>query len=364
MKRTPFFENHKSLNAKIVNFGGFEMPLQYEGIRQEHNAVRNAAGLFDVSHMGEFLVCGPNAHDLLQYVTINDVSKLSPGTAQYTAMCYEDGGIVDDLILYMIESEHYMMVVNASNIEKDWNWINKHNSAGAQLVNVSEKTALLALQGPDSLDILSSLTDADVKNIGFYKFTTGRIAGENDIIISATGYTGEKGYELYIDTEVSDAVHIWNAIMDAGVAYGLMPAGLGARDTLRLEMGFALYGNDLTKDTSPLEARLGWLTKLDKGEFLGREALLKQKEEGIIRRLTGFVMNEEKQVPRKDYDICDSDGKIIGFVTSGSQSITLGKGIGMGYISSEKADEGMDIRISIRNKLQPATVKKPPFIHR
>ena len=364
LKQTPFYKKHVALGGKLIDFGGYEMPVQYQGIKQEHNAVRNSAGLFDVSHMGEFLVCGPNAEKLLQFLTINDVSRLSPGKAQYTAMCYEDGGIADDLIIYMIEAEHYMMVVNASNIEKDWNWINSKNDAGAMLVDVSEKTALLALQGPDSVSLLKKMTNTDIEQIGFYNFVTGSIAGESDIIISATGYTGEKGFELYIDTEISDPLKIWDGLMKAGKDFGLEPAGLGARDTLRLEMGFALYGNDITKDTNPLEARMGWLTKLDKDDFIGREALLKQKEVGITRRLTGFVMSEERQVPRSGYDICNPEGKIAGFVTSGSQSITMGKGIGMGYIDVDHAADGSDIRISIRNKLKAATVQKPPFIEK
>jgi len=364
LKRTPFFKKHRDLGGKLIDFGGYEMPVQYKGIKQEHRAVRNTAGLFDVSHMGEFLVCGPNAAKLLQLLTINDVSKLSPGKAQYTAMCYEDGGIVDDLIIYMIESEHYMMVVNAANIEKDWNWVNNHNNIDAQVVNVSEKTALLALQGPKSGDILKNITDTDVENIGFYNFETGSVAGESDIVISATGYTGEKGFELYVDTEISNSGKIWDKIMDSGKSFNMEPAGLGARDTLRLEMGFALYGNDITKDTTPLEARMGWLTKLDKDDFIGRDALLKQKNKGITRRLTGFVMKEVRQVPRKGYDICTADGKVTGFVTSGSQSITLGKGIGMGYINIDKAADGTDICISIRNKLKAATVQKPPFLEK
>jgi len=364
LKRTSLYQKHKDLGARLIDFGGFEMPVQYKGIKTEHNAVRNHAGLFDVSHMGEFLVCGPEAETLLQYLTVNDVTKLHPGKAQYTVMCYENGGIVDDLIIYMIEKEHYMMVVNAANIEKDWNWVNKNNRPGAQLVNVSGKTALLALQGPDSLNILQNLTETDVAEIGFYSFETGVVAGEEDVIISATGYTGEKGFELYIDTETSNAGAVWNAILEAGRDSGLEPAGLGARDTLRLEMGFALYGNDITADTTPLEARLGWLTKLDKDDFIGKKALAGQKEKGLDRKLVGFIMEEEKQVPRKDYEICNSRGVVTGFVTSGSQSVTLGKGIGMGYVDLENSSEENQIFISIRNKLKPAAVKKPPFIDR
>ncbi len=364
LKRTPFYQKHRELGGRLIDFGGFEMPVQYKGIKAEHTAVRNHAGLFDVSHMGEFLVCGPEAKALLQYLTVNDVTKLNPGKAQYTVMCYEDGGIVDDLIIYMIEKEHYMMVVNAANIEKDWNWVNKNNRPGAELVNVSDKTALLALQGPDSLGILQKLTKKNVADIGFYSFETGVVAGEDDVIISATGYTGEKGFELYIDTETSDAEAIWDSIMESGSESGLEPAGLGARDTLRLEMGFALYGNDITAETTPLEAKLGWLTKLDKEDFIGKKALVEQKEKGLERKLVGFVMVEDKQVPRKDYDICDSKGVVTGFVTSGSQSVTLDKGIGMGYVDMNHANEENQIFISIRNKLKPAVVRKPPFIDR
>src|SRR6056297_641826 len=360
--RTVFYPKHEEAGAKIIDFGGFDMPVQYAGIKQEHMAVRERAGLFDVSHMGEFFVKGSQSLPLIQKVTINDASKLTPGKAQYTAMCYEDGGIVDDLIVYMLADDDYMLVVNAANIQKDWDWISNNNDLGATLTNRSDSMALLALQGPDSAKILDKLVDFDPSSIAFYSFKTGQVAGEDGVIVSATGYTGEKGFELYIDTDKADALAIWDQIMEAGDEFGLEPAGLGARDTLRLEMGFALYGNDITKDTTPLEARMGWLTKLDKGDFIGREALLKQKEEGITRRLTGFVMSEERQVPRSGYDICTPEGKIAGFVTSGSQSITLGKGIGLGYIDIDQAADGSDIRIAIRNKLKSATVQKPPFI--
>lgn len=363
-KRTVFYDKHQQLNAKLIDFGGFDMPVQYAGIKQEHEAVRNAAGLFDVSHMGEFFVSGPQALSLIQKVTINDASKLTPGKAQYTAMCYEDGGIVDDLIVYMLDEEEYMMVVNASNIEKDWEWVSRNNSMNAQLENRSEQIALLALQGPDAPAILQKLTDRDTGSIGFYTFETGAVAGESDVIISATGYTGEKGFELYIDTEKADPLKIWDAIMEEGESHGLQPAGLGARDTLRLEMGYALYGNDITKDTHPLEARMGWLTKLDKGEFIGREALREIKEEGLTRRLSGFVIDEPRNVPRSGYDICDEDENVIGTVTSGTQSISLGKGIGMGYIELDHAAEGETVYIRIRKKTVPATVVKPPFLKR
>lgn len=360
-KQTPFHQEHEELGAKIIDFGGFDMPVQYQGIKQEHMAVREKAGLFDVSHMGEFFVRGPKALELIQKVTINDASNLVPGKAQYTAMCYEDGGIVDDLLVYMLSDEEYMLVVNASNIEKDWDWIKKHNTAGAEIENRSDEYALLALQGPKSIEILQKLTETDVSAIKFYTFEQGAVAGEDDVIISATGYTGEKGFELYIDTQKADAVKIWKELLKTGEEFGLEPAGLGARDTLRLEMGFALYGNDITKETNPIEANLGWLTKLDKGDFVGKEAIAEVKEKGRSRKLTGFVIDEGRNVPRSGYKILDKDGNEIGFVTSGTQSISLNKGIGMGYIHVDHANEGEAIQIQIRKKEVNATVTKPPF---
>ena len=338
------------------------MPVQYQGIKQEHMAVRNTAGLFDVSHMGEFFVTGPNALDLIQKVTINDASKLVPGKAQYTAMCYEDGGIVDDLIVYMLEQENYLLVVNASNIEKDFKWIEKQNSMGAGLENRSDSYSLLALQGPKSPEILQKLTDTDVNGISFYSFTAGQVSGESGVIISATGYTGEKGFELYIDNDKCDPLKIWDSLLDAGKEHGLEPAGLGARDTLRLEMGYALYGNDITKDTHPLEARMGWLTKFDKGNFIGKEALLQIKEKGLSRKLAGFVIDEPRNVPRAGYEILDENENKIGFVTSGTQSISLNKGIGMGYINVNNANEGETVFVKIRKNSVSAEVVKPPFL--
>lgn len=364
LKKTPFNREHSRLGAKLIDFGGFEMPVQYEGIRQEHSAVRDHAGLFDVSHMGEFFVSGENALSLIQQVTINDSSALTPGKAQYSAMCYEDGGIVDDLLVYMLAKNHYMLVVNASNIEKDFNWISDQNKLGAELVNRSDEMALLALQGPASVEILQQLTDSEVDKIPFYTFETGSVAGENEIIISATGYTGESGFELYIDLSKSDPIQIWRALFDAGKNLNLKPAGLGARDTLRLEMGYALYGNDITRETTPLEARMGWLTKLDKESFIGKKALLKQKDDGLKRRLMGFEVTEPRSIPRSGYTIEDEEGSIIGFVTSGTQSITLNKAIGMGYLSIEKAIDGEKIYINIRNKKAEAIVVKPPFLNK
>lgn len=361
LKRTPFYQKLKDSGAKLIDFGGFEMPVQFSGIKQEHMAVREKAGLFDVSHMGEFILEGPQALDLIQKVTINDASRLVSGKAQYTAMCYEDGGIVDDLLVYMIDKERYMLVVNASNIEKDFDWIVAQNQFDAELTDKSSDMALLALQGPSSPMILQKLTEADVQGISFYSFTTGSVAGETEVIISATGYTGEKGFELYIDTKKSDVLRIWDALLDAG-GEELLLAGLGARDTLRLEMGYALYGNDITKETSPIEAGMNWLTKVDKGEFIGRDALLNQKKAGVQRKLTGFEMLEPRTIPRSGYAIESVSGEQIGFVTSGTQSVSLNKAIGMGYISTEKAVENEEIFINIRGKKAKATVKKPPFL--
>lgn len=361
-ERTVFFSKHDKADAKIIDFGGFDMPVHYAGIKQEHKAVRERAGLFDVSHMGEFFVEGPESLSLIQKVTINDASKLSPGKAQYTAMCYEDGGIVDDLIVYMLAENNYMLVVNASNIQKDWDWINKNNDSGARLTNRSDSIALLALQGPESVKILQKLVDIDLSDIPFYSFKTGSVAGEDGVIISATGYTGEKGFELYIDTERADPLAIWDQIFAAGEEFGLEPAGLGARDTLRLEMGFALYGNDITADTHPLEARMGWLTKLEKGNFIGKDALIEIKEAGLSRKLMGLLIEEPRKVPRSGYTVHNSDGEEIGHVTSGTQSITLGKGIALAYVSLPYSEPGTKITVKIRKDLVPATVVKPPFI--
>lgn len=360
LKRTPFYEQHKEQNAKLIDFGGFEMPVQYAGIKQEHNAVRERVGLFDVSHMGEFFVSGPQALPLIQKVTINDASGLIPGKAQYTAMCYEDGGIVDDLLVYKLKDEQYMLVVNASNIDKDREWILSQNSMNATFQDKSDSMALLALQGPESVELLQKLTDVKVADIKFYNFAIGNVAGVSDVIISATGYTGEKGFELYINAETSNPSKIWSALFEN--KSDLEPAGLGARDTLRLEMGFALYGNDITKETNPLEARMGWLTKLNKDSFIGKDALMKQKQQGLSRKLVGFEIEEPRNVPRAGYKISDEDGQEIGFVTSGTQSISLKKGIGMGYISIDKATEGQTVFIQIRKKRVPAKIVRPPFL--
>lgn len=360
--RTVFYSKHVEAGAKIIDFGGFEMPVQYAGIKQEHHAVRNNAGLFDVSHMGEFFLEGTGALSLIQKITINDASKLKPGKAQYTAMCYEDGGIVDDLIVYMLAEDRYMLVVNAANIHKDRVWIEQNNDTKTTLKNHSASIALLALQGPESLNILEKLTDIEPAEIPFYSFKTGSVAGQSEVIISATGYTGEKGFELYIDIEKADPVVIWDEIMKAGKPYNLEPAGLGARDTLRLEMGFALYGNDITADTHPLEARMGWLTKFDKGDFIGKDALLEAKDKGLSRKLMGLQIDEPRKVPRSGYKIYNTNEEEVGFITSGTQSITLGKGIGMGYIQLPLTEPGTEVLIRIRKEMVPATVVKPPFI--
>lgn len=363
LKQTPLHSEHEKLGARIIDFGGFQMPIQYAGIKQEHNAVRKHAGLFDVSHMGEFIISGPDALELIQKVTINDASVLKPGKAQYSAMCYEDGGIVDDLLVYMLDNEEYMLVVNASNIEKDFEWIQSQNDLDANVEDRSDNIGLIALQGPASVDILQKLTDTDVEPIRFYRFKKGSVAGEEDIIISSTGYTGEKGFELYVDTENADIKKIWNEILETGEEYGLEPAGLGARDTLRLEMGYALYGNDINKDTTPIEARMSWLTKFDKGDFIGKEKLLQQKEEGVTHKLMGFEVQEERKIPRSGYEIRDNFGSKIGYVTSGTQSISLNKGIGMGYMETKKAVESEKIFIKIRKDHVPAIVVKPPFLN-
>ncbi|MFN1835623.1 glycine cleavage system aminomethyltransferase GcvT [Balneola sp. MJW-20] len=362
-KRTPFYSVHQESGAKIVDFAGYDMPVQYEGIKSEHHSVREAAGMFDVSHMGEFFVQGPNALNLIQKVSVNDASKLTIGKAQYSCMCYEDGGIVDDLIIYRLGEEEYMLVVNASNIEKDFDWIASQNDMGADLENRSDDYALLAVQGPKAPDTLQKLTDTDLSSIGFYSFKTGKLAG-TDMIISATGYTGEKGFELYFNHNEADPEAVWDAIMEAGEEFGIQACGLGARDTLRLEMGYALYGNDITQKTHPLEARLGWITKFDKGDFVGKEALLEKKEQGLKRRLVGFEVEDQRAIPRHGYDILDENDNVIGEVSSGTMSITLGKAIGMGYVDTGHAAEGTEIYIAIRKKRAKAIVSKPPFINK
>lgn len=363
LKRTAFYDIHSAIGAKLIDFGGFEMPVQYAGILKEHQAVRERAGIFDVSHMGEIMVRGSKALDLIQYATVNDATKLTPGKIQYSAMCYENGGIVDDLLVYCIQPDEYLLVVNASNKDKDLAWITSVNEKiGAELEDISKQTCLLAVQGPKSIQILQKLTSVNLAEITYYTFTIGEFAGFQNVILSATGYTGEKGFEIYFDAGKVDPSTVWNKIMEAGFTEGLEPAGLGARDTLRLEMGFALYGNDISADTTTLEAGLGWITKLDKGDFCGRDVLVKQKESGISKRLVGFRTEDRRAIPRSHYLLKDDQGNTIGEVTSGGQSPNLGIGIGMGYVKSEFAKPDTTINVEIRGKVFPAIVTKPPFI--
>ena len=357
MNNTALTDKHISLGAKMVPFAGYNMPVQYEGINAEHATVRKAVGVFDVSHMGEFILKGENALDLIQRVISNDASKLYDGKVQYAYLPNEDGGIVDDLLIYRIDEKTYMLVVNASNIEKDWNWISKFNTNGVEMHNISDKTSLLAVQGPKAAEALQSLTEIDLASMEYYTFTKGVFAGVENVVVSATGYTGAGGFEIYCDNE--HAEKIWDAVFEAGAAFNIKPIGLGARDTLRLEMGFCLYGNDIDDTTSPIEAGLGWVTKFTK-TFTNSEALLAQKEAGVKRRLIGFEM-VERGIPRHDYEIVDEAGTVIGKVTSGTQSPSLQKAIGMGYVAKENAKEGSDIYISIRNNNIKAKVVKFPF---
>ena len=358
LKRTPFYNQHISLSAKMVEFAGFEMPVQYSSIIEEHLAVRRSVGVFDVTHMGEFYVRGKGALEFLQKMTINDVSRLKPGRVQYSAMCYEDGGIVDDLLIYRMEN-HYMLVVNASNLEKDFNWLQSQKFVDVELENVSDTTALLAVQGPKSLATLQKLTKENLSKVDYYAFTRGILAGVS-MIISRTGYTGELGFELYFDSDVEAAKNVWNAIFDAGKEFSIQPIGLGARDTLRLEMGFCLYGNDIDRTTHPLEAELGWITKLSKKEFNGRSPILKAREEGLKRKLVGFIL-PDRTLARHGYEIT-YNGNIIGQVTSGTFSPSLKKGIGMGYVSTELAGAGNVVSVRVRDKEVPATIVMMPFI--
>lgn len=360
MKSTPFTGKHIALGAKMAEFAGYNMPISYSGINDEHAAVRKNAGVFDVSHMGEFILKGPAALDLIQRVTSNDASKLKAGQAQYSCLPNRDGGIVDDLLVYCIEENQvYMLVVNASNIQKDWDWISSFNSQQVEMHNISEKTCLLAVQGPNATRMLQPLTGMDILNLKYYTFVKGTFAGVDNVLISATGYTGAGGVEIYFEDKHGQAEKIWDAIFAAGTPQGLKPIGLGARDTLRLEMGFCLYGNDIDDTTSPLEAGLGWITKFTK-DFTNRAYLESQKKEGVSRKLVGFEMIE-KGIPRHGYEIKDQLGEIIGVVTSGTQSPSLGKAIGMGYVRTAFASIGTDIYIKVRDKLLQARVAKIPF---
>lgn len=357
MKNTALTDKHISLGAKMVPFAGYNMPVQYEGVKAEHDCVRNAVGVFDVSHMGEFVLRGDKALDLIQRVTSNDASKLVDGQAQYSCLPNNEGGIVDDLLIYRVSATEYVLVVNASNIEKDWNWISKHNSDGVSMENISDQISLLAVQGPKAAEALQSLTNIDLKAMKYYTFQKGTFAGKDNVIVSATGYTGAGGFELYFKNE--DANAMWDAIFKAGADYGIKPIGLAARDTLRLEMGFCLYGNDINDTTSPLEAGLGWITKFTK-EFTNSANLKAQKETGVKRKLVAFEL-VDKGIPRHDYEIVDANGNKIGVVTSGTMSPSMNIAIGLGYVPTEFSALGSEIYISVRDKALKAKVVSLPF---
>ncbi len=359
MKRTVFYEQHLKLGAKMVPFAGFEMPVEYSGVKMEHLRVRENIGLFDVSHMGEIRITGKGAYHLVQKLTSNDAARLVPGMVQYTCMPNEKGGIVDDLLVYCESEQEYMLVVNASNVKKDHQWILGHQTEETQVDNLSDQISLLAVQGPRAGELLARLTPADLDSIPYYHFTHGEVAGVNDVIISHTGYTGAGGYELYMAND--SALNVWKALFEEGKDLGLLPAGLAARDTLRLEMGYCLYGNDIDETTSPIEAGLGWITRFTEGnDFINRPALEKQKADGPKRRLTGFTMLE-RGIPRQHYPILDSEGKSIGEVTSGTMSPMLQRGIGMGYVDTAYSRVDTEIRIGIRNKQLRAVTERPPF---
>lgn len=358
MKNTALSTVHEALGAKMVPFAGYHMPVSYEGVNVEHETVRNGVGVFDVSHMGEFLISGPNALNLIQKVTSNDASKLTVGKAQYSCLPNETGGIVDDLIVYRIKEEQYLLVVNASNIQKDWDHISSYNATfKAEMRNISEGYSLLAIQGPKAVPAMHALTSVDLSEIKFYNFVVADFAGIEHVIISATGYTGSGGFEIYCKNE--EVKHIWDKVFEAGAEYGIKPIGLAARDTLRLEMGYCLYGNDINEETSPFEAGLGWITKFTK-DFVNSEALAKEKERGPERKLVAFEL-DDRGIPRHDYDIVDGQGKKIGTVTSGTMSPSLGKGIGLGYVPTVFSEIGSKIQIQIRKKAISATVVKLPF---
>jgi aminomethyltransferase len=357
MKNTALTHLHESLGAKMLPFAGYNMPILYEGVNAEHETVRNGVGVFDVSHMGEFLLTGDNALALIQKVTSNDASTLTIGRAQYSCLPNNDGGIVDDLIVYRMKENQYLLVVNASNIDKDWDWISSHNDLGVEMRNLSDDYSLLAIQGPKAVEAMQSLTSVDLSAIAYYHFEVGDFAGFENVIISATGYTGSGGFEIYCKNDQVET--IWNKAFEAGAAFGIKPIGLAARDTLRLEMGFCLYGNDINDTTSPLEAGLGWITKFTK-DFVNSENLKKQKEAGVTRKLVGFEM-QERSVPRHDYEIVDATGTVIGVVTSGTMSPTLGIGIGLGYVTVAHSAIDSDIYIRIRKNDVAAKVVKLPF---
>ncbi len=366
MKKTPLTDHHIALGAKMVEFAGYHMPISYTSLREEHEAVRKNAGIFDVSHMGEFIIKGPGAFDLVQHITTNDVSKLEIGQAQYSCMPNDTGGIVDDLLVYRLSEEMvsageraYMLVVNAGNIDKDWKWIEKNNRFGARVINISDETGLVAVQGPRVAEILQELTEIDLKSIPYYSFKKGSFAGVENVIVSATGYTGAGGFELY--AENAGIQKIWAEVLRVGSGQGLIPAGLGARDTLRLEMGYCLYGNDIDDTTSPLEAGLGWITKLNKGaHFPSIEIFKGQKKFGLNKKLCGFIV-EDRRVPRHGYKVCDDKGNVVGRVTSGTQSPSLNLPIGLAYVPPAAATEGTAIQIDMGTKLVPARVVSTPF---
>jgi len=361
MKSTPFTQKHIALGAKMAPFAGYNMPISYTGINDEHHAVRNNAGVFDVSHMGEFILKGEGALDLIQRVTTNDASKLTAGKAQYSCLTNENAGIVDDLLVYCVEENKvYMLVVNASNIEKDWEWIMRHNTSNVEMHNISDKTALLAIQGPNATKVLQSLTDMDILNLKYYTFVKGVFAGVENVLVSATGYTGAGGVEIYFEDKDDNAEKIWNAIFEVGASKGLKPIGLGARDTLRLDMGYCLYGNDIDDFSTPLEAGLAWITKFTK-PFTSSEYLQKQKANGVEKKLVGFEMID-KGIPRHDYRIKDAEGNLIGRVTSGTQSPSLGKAIGLGYVRTDLSGLDSEIYVEVRDKLLKAKVVKIPFV--
>ena len=361
MKNTPFTAIHQALGAKMAEFAGYNMPISYSGINEEHHTVRNNAGVFDVSHMGEFILRGDKALDLIQRVTSNDASKLTNGKAQYSCLPNNVGGIVDDLLVYCIEeNKTYLLVVNASNIEKDWNWISSFNTENVEMENISDRTGLLAVQGPNAVKYMQELTDMDITNLKYYTFVKGTFAGVENVLVSATGYTGSGGVEIYFDDKDGAGEKIWNEIFRVGGPYGMKPIGLAARDTLRLEKGFCLYGNDINDSTSPLEAGLGWITKFTK-DFNGRALLEEQKANGVSRKLIGFEM-VDKGIPRHDYKIVDANNNEIGVVTSGTQAPSLSKAIGMAYVNKDYSTEGAEIFVQVRDKALKAVVVKIPFV--
>ena len=358
MKSTALTNKHIALGAKMVPFAGYNMPVSYKGLNEEHQVVRTTVGVFDVSHMGEFILKGPNALDLIQRVTTNDAAVLTDGKAQYSCMPNNDGGIVDDLLVYKIDAQTYMLVVNAGNIDKDWNWISKHNTSGVDMKNISDDTSLLAVQGPKAIDALQKLTDVKLADIPYYSFVKGKFNGIENVVISNTGYTGAGGFELYFENQYAEKM--WDAIFAAGEEFNIKPIGLGARDTLRLEMGFCLYGNDIDDTTSPIEAGLGWITKFTK-DFTNKANIEQHKLQGVSKKLVGFEMID-RGIPRHDYSIADASGNIIGKVTSGTQSPSLNKAIGLGYVKTEFSKADSEIFVIIRDKPIKAKVCKIPFL--